>query len=66
MTKKFKRACAIALVSGTLLQFGGCWGGGNGILQAFLRSAPTYLLGEFLLDNDASPLGAAADVFADN
>ena len=63
MNKKFKKACALALVGGTLLQFGGCFGG---VFQAFLRSAPTYLLGEFLLDNDASPLGAAADVFADN
>ena len=63
MTKKFKRACAVALVSGTLLQFGGCFGG---LFEAFIRNAPVAILTEFILDNDNSPLGAAADIFPDS
>lgn len=62
MIKKFVRCCLITVMGASSF---GLLGGGCIDLDGFLRQGVFYAASEFLLDNDASPLGATGDLFAD-
>ncbi len=63
MMKKMKKAAALAVVGGALLQFGGCSLGSLLNPGRLIQTVVPYAALEFFLDNDASPLGL--DVFQD-
>lgn len=43
------KACVLVAMSGTLFQFGGCWGG---LTRSLIGAVPVNLALEFLTDND--------------
>lgn len=53
MIQKIKKSCMLAVIGGSLLQFGGC---GFFDLERLVRFGVMYGAAEFLLDSDAGPL----------
>ena len=61
LVKTLRRVC-FAAAGTSVLGFGGCLGLD---LNQIIRFGAAYSAAEFLLDNDAGPLGAISDVFGD-
>ena len=51
MSKNKMKVAALIVLCGSVFQFGGCFGNGNGLLGGLVRGVPGAVVTEFLIDN---------------